>query len=193
MKYLLGLVVVIFMGSAHASLLQVDLSGAVAYPQQYHSGTHSSNTEGSVLTMDGNNWVAISGLFEITSNTIFEFDFSSSNVGEIHGIAFENDLNFNFAEQSARTFQIAGSQGGFGIQDFNTYSGSGTESFSIDIGNYFTGTYNYMIFINDDDSSSQNANSVYGTEQTSTANVSAPSTLALLLIASMVLVGRKFK
>ena len=184
MKKLFAALFACFTLSANASLIPVDLSGGVAYNGQFTSGTFTPSNSGSVLTMQGDNWIAFKGPFEINADTVIEIMFSSSNVREIHGFGFDDDLNFSFNQQTNRVFQLAGTQRNFGIQDFNTYTGGGvSQSFSIPVGQYFTGTFNYFLLINDDDNTS-NASSVFGANISANA-VNAPSHVALFALGLM--------
>lgn len=173
------------MASANAGFTPVNFTSFVNYGTQTTNGTYSNTSN--TLTMSGNNWLATQGPFNITANTVMEVRFSSTQVREIHGIGFDTDLNFNLGQQSGRTFQLAGSQSNFGIQDFNTYSGPGAQVFTIDIGSYFTGNFDYLVFINDDDANEM-AESVYF--EVGFMNVNAPSSLALVLLAAFAFVYR---
>ena len=44
--------------------------------------------------MFGNNWVAFEGVYNITADTILQVTFSSSQIGELHGFGFDNDIIF---------------------------------------------------------------------------------------------------
>jgi hypothetical protein len=202
MKRVIAALIACFSISAQASLIPVDLSGGVEYNGQFTSGAFTTNSDNTVLTMNGDNWIAFQGPFVVDTNTVVNVSFSSTNVREIHGFGFDNDLSFNFSQQTQRVFQLAGSQRNFGIQDFRTYTGSGVETFSIPIGQFFTGTFTYILFINDDDAAGE-ANSVFGLEFTESglaaermaAQVSAPSHLAMLAlgIAGMCFRSRRSK
>jgi len=103
--------------------------------------------EGSTLRLSGNIWRAIDFSYDVTPNTILEFDFSSSIQGEIHGIGFDNNLSLT----SGYTFQVHGTQS-WGIQDNNNYDpASGTQRYRIPVGQSYTGDFNYLFFANDDD------------------------------------------
>ena len=68
--------------------------------------------------------------------------------GEIQGIGFDNDDGIS----AGSTFTFYGSQT-WGIQDYKDYAGSapGVKHYMIPVGQFFTGTYQYLVFVNDDD------------------------------------------
>ena len=97
------------------------------------------------LEMQGNRWQAKLLDTSITQNSILEFDFQATKEGEIHGIGFDSDD----AISDDLTFQLFGTQD-WGIRDFD-YSGAGEDHFVIPVGQYFTGEFNRLTFILDDD------------------------------------------
>lgn len=113
-----------------------------------NSNTGTFTSQGCTISLLGNIWRASDDTFTITPESVLTFDFSSNQEGEIHGIGFDED---NTASTN-RIFQLSGSQN-WGIQDFD-YSG-GTQTYSIAVGQYYTGTGMKLILVNDQDSGSQ--------------------------------------
>lgn len=99
------------------------------------------------VELDGNLWKRMEVNYTITSNTILEFDFRSTTQAEVQGIGFDNDNGIT----SNLTFKLWGEQG-WGISAFNNYDGSGDWiHYTIDVGNFYTGTFSHLTFVNDDD------------------------------------------
>ncbi len=98
------------------------------------------------LRLSGIAWkkVALPTVFE--PDTVLEFDFQSSDEGEIHGIGFDSDDSLS----SRLTFQLFGSQK-WGLQDYRTYVSPGMVRYSIPVGLFYTGTFDYLVFANDND------------------------------------------
>ncbi|WP_144360579.1 Calx-beta domain-containing protein, partial [Nodularia spumigena] len=109
------------------------------------------------LGLSGNTWKKLDiGGYNITNNTILEFEFQSSKRGEIHGIGFDTDNDVINNPQNL--FQLSGTQN-WGLNNFKNYStGSGWQSYSITVGDYFTGDFNYLTFANDHDVASPDSN-----------------------------------
>ena len=113
------------------------------------SNTGSFTASGCTISLTGNIWRATTQTFTISSTSVLTFDFTANETGEIHGIGFDAD---NTASTN-RIFDLAGSQN-WGITDFS-YSG-GTQTFSIPVGQYFTGSNMKLILVNDKDSGTTN-------------------------------------
>ncbi|MCP3671644.1 MAG: hypothetical protein GY814_14685, partial [Gammaproteobacteria bacterium] len=114
---------------------------------QEATGTVTIEDNGTSLHLTGNRWQYIDYPYEITANTVIEFDFSSTHQGEVHGIGMDTDL----ITSADRTFKVHGTQG-WGIRDYDNYPGDGsTVSYKIPIGQYYTGSYPYLLFVADDD------------------------------------------
>jgi hypothetical protein len=124
----------------------------VAYSNQDRDGTVTIEDGGATLHMEGNRWRRTQQVYEITPDTVLEFDFMSTIEGEIHGIGFEEDDNLTNGQ---RIFQL------FGTQAWNTayqwsppYTATDMGSyvhFSIPVGQYYTGSNMYLAFVSDDD------------------------------------------
>ncbi|MBM79195.1 MAG: hypothetical protein CMJ78_01215, partial [Planctomycetaceae bacterium] len=106
----------------------------------------------------GNRWQSVDiDDYAVTENTVLEFEFQSNQLGEIHGIGFANDMQL-IRDQ---TFQLLGSMS-YGRQDFRTYElGSGFQSYSIPIGQFFTGVNRFLFIANDHDVDNPDAESIY--------------------------------
>jgi hypothetical protein len=142
------------------SELEVDLRDYVFttdFPEQDVTGSVIVSDDGSSVEITGNRWRKI--VFDnvpVTATTVIEFDFKSTQIGEIHGLGF---LPSNKVDKT-RSFQLYGTQN-WGISDFN-YNGSGDfQRFSIPVGQYFTQDLMELVFIMDHDVSNPNANSTF--------------------------------
>jgi len=119
-----------------------------SYSESQDAGTATVSSDQSAIELEGSAWKAVD-LFEfITEETVLKFDFKSDAEGEIQGIGFidENgDLESTF-------FQLDGSQE-LGIQAFNDgyETGSGYQSYTIPVGEYFTGSVEQLVLVSDDD------------------------------------------
>jgi hypothetical protein len=112
---------------------------------------------GATLSIVGNGWKQV--LFNCSAgvDTVLSFDFASGAQGEIHGIGFDVDDTIS----SGTTFQLYGTQT-WGIQNFRTYTdGAGVVSYSIPVGDFFTGDYTRLIFAMDHDVAAPTGESVF--------------------------------
>ena len=125
-----------------------------SFSNQDSDGTYSVGNTGNSLALSNNTWKYINYPYTVTSQTVIEFDFSSTNQGEIHGVGFENDNTLT----SNRYFKVHGTQN-YGITNYDNYN-SGTTTYIIPVGSFYTGTMDRLVFINDHDSGSGN-NSVF--------------------------------
>ncbi|MEA5535279.1 M10 family metallopeptidase [Crocosphaera sp. XPORK-15E] len=110
--------------------------------------TYSSNSN--EVQIQNNGWKKFNlGNYNITANTILTFEFKSTKEGEIQGIGFDN--NDNVFDNTNALFQLYGTQT-WGNQAFNNYQASDDwKTYTINVGNYITGIYDRLAFINDDD------------------------------------------
>ena len=121
-----------------------------SFSNQDSDGTYSVGNTGNSLALSNNTWKYINYPYTVTSQTVIEFDFSSTNQGEIHGVGFENDNTLT----SNRYFKVHGTQN-YGITNYDNYN-SGTTTYIIPVGSFYTGTMDRLVFINDHDSGSGN-------------------------------------
>ncbi|GAB4188660.1 MAG: hypothetical protein Tsb002_15130 [Wenzhouxiangellaceae bacterium] len=140
-------------GSCPAGSINFNSFATTAFSNQDGSGTVNIEDGGDTLALTGNRWRASTQTFNVTPNTVVEFDFSSNQQGEIHGIGFDEDNNIS----QNRTFRVYGTQN-WGIAFSPQYNGSGNfQSYSIPVGQSYTGGSMRLIFVNDKDSNPQNA------------------------------------
>ncbi len=121
-----------------------------AFSNQDSAGNFSVVNGGAGLSMQNNTWKYIPLSYNVTANTVIEFSFSSSSQGEIHGVGFEDDNTLT----ATRYFKVHGSQN-YGVTNFDNYS-SGTTTYVIPVGNFYTGNMDRLVFINDNDGGSGN-------------------------------------
>ena len=131
-----------------------DVTTTSSFANQDSSSTFSVSNGGDTITLTNNTWRRTNQTFNVTANTRVEFEFSSTSQGEIHGIGFDEDNTLS----SNRIFKVHGTQG-YGITDFDNYT-SGTITYDIPVGQYFTGSAMNLILVNDNDAGSGN-NSVF--------------------------------
>ncbi len=117
---------------------------------QDRAGDFSIDNSGNALTLTNNTWKYILINYDVTANTVIEFDFSSTNQGEIHGLGFEDNNSLT----SSRYFKVHGTQN-YGVTNYDNYS-SGTTKYIIPVGNFYTGSMDRLVFINDNDAGSGN-------------------------------------
>ncbi|WP_103070020.1 M36 family metallopeptidase [Aquimarina sediminis] len=124
------------------------------FSNQDGAGNFSIQNGGAALSLQNNTWKYINLNYTVTSNTVIEFDFSSTSQGEIHGVGFENDNTLT----STRYFKVHGTQN-YGVTNYDNYT-SGTKKYVIPVGNFYTGNMDRLVFINDFDAGSNN-NSIF--------------------------------
>ena len=131
----------------------VDFTGAVTSygGGQDANGTFQVQDGGSTLYLANNTWKDIAFNYTVTSNTVLEFEFRSTSQGEIHGIGFDTDESIS----SNRTFKVHGTQS-WGITNYDNYSGSSYTTYTIPVGSFYTGAFNRLFFVNDNDGGSGN-------------------------------------
>lgn len=122
-------------------------SNLIPFGESQDQGTYSVLENGKGAGLNGNAWKALAFNYTITAKTMLEFEFRSSQEGEIQGIGFDNDLNLS----TIYTFQIWGTQT-WGYQEFKTYPGGGVwKKYLIPVGQRYTGDTKYLFFACDND------------------------------------------
>jgi hypothetical protein len=187
--------------SANAAFINFNDYTAEDYVNQSISGNATSSADGSSLTLTGNLWVTIGDLFNIDTDSTLYFTLEANGVSaEWYGIGFDN----NSAVTASDLFQLGGPEG-TGANQISSFSfGDGATDFSIDVGSYFTGSYDKLVFILDADSVSGASATFSNVEVCNgTANceslglappavaVSAPGAAGLFSLSLLALFGRR--
>ena len=118
---------------------------------QDSDGTFAVQDAGATLFLENNTWKYVSLPYNVTANTVIDFEFRSTSQGEIHGIGFDSDNSIS----SNLTFKVHGTQN-WGITNYDNYSGSSWVSYSIPVGSFYTGSFDRLFFTNDNDAGSGN-------------------------------------
>ena len=105
---------------------------------------------GSTLQLSGQAWKKLDFIYNVTANTVLEFEFRSNKVGNLSAIGFDNDNNYWNTDWSKPTgFKLAGNDEWSGWnQSLNNYSGTDWRNYSINIGKDYTGSIKYLFFAN---------------------------------------------
>lgn len=123
-----------------------------SYSNQDADGTYRIRNNGRTIVLRNNTWKRTDKTYNITSNTVLEFEFMSDNEGEIHGIGFDT----NNATNSNLIFKLYGTQN-WGITNYDNYNNDGSyTSYSIPVGSFYTGSAMNLILVNDNDRGSNN-------------------------------------
>lgn len=105
---------------------------------------------GKEIQLTGNKWQLQYGDYHITPDSVLEFEFASTSEGEIHGIGFSNgELDRN------NTFKVLGTQNwGIKLDEYNIEESSNLmfKKYIVNIGEYFTGDFDYLLIYVDNDS-----------------------------------------
>ncbi|GLS27008.1 PPC domain-containing protein [Marinibactrum halimedae] len=163
------LVTIIAMAVSNAWAMPIDLSGMSGFSDQdTETGKAVFNNSDNSYEMRGNRWRATNQFYTITEDSVLTFEFKSNSRGEFHGIGFEEDDK----ESSNRFFKLSGSQSNWGIRGEFGYTASGEyQTFSIPIGQYYTGDTMRLVLVNDKDKGRKNNRSTFrNIELTSTSN-----------------------
>ncbi|MEQ8706669.1 MAG: zinc-dependent metalloprotease [Phaeodactylibacter sp.] len=121
------------------------------------AGSYDLLSDGEVLRIQNNAWKAIEVNYEVTPNTVIELEFGATRQGEIHGIGFDENTSIS----SNRLIRLHGVQNwGYGNYD-NYPGGSIWKKYTIPIGEFYTGEFQYLFFAADHDRSPRNGNSYF--------------------------------
>jgi len=118
------------------------------------SGSVTVEDGGATLYLDGNRWRDIPYSYTVTSDTVIEVDFRSTDEGEMHAIGFDSDDN---QDNQQRAFMLHGTQSWSNSYSTGSYSGSSFVTYEIHVGKYYTGSFDRLFFINDNDSGTGNS------------------------------------
>ncbi|MDO6692095.1 M12 family metallo-peptidase [Aliiglaciecola sp. 3_MG-2023] len=123
---------------------------------QDFEGTVTIGDSGASITLQGNRWVKVDFNYAIQADTVIEFDFISTSLGEIHGIGLDDDNKM----EEARTFSLAGSQS-WGLESARYTEFGEVQRISIPVGQFYTGNVEFLYFAMDNDVEGSTANGTY--------------------------------
>ncbi len=127
-----------------------------SYGGSQDNGTSSGVGAGDGVALFNNAWKSISLNYTVTANTVIEFQFGSTAGAEIHGIGFDNNNSIS----SGFTFQLYGTQN-WGNRDFDYTAFGSWQSFTIPVGQYYTGNFDRLFFVDDNDANPTTGNSYF--------------------------------
>ncbi len=137
-------------GGGCTDCINFDQTGTSSFSNQDSAANITIQDSGLTASLTDNTWRRTNTRYTITANTVLEFEFQSISQGEIHGIGFDSNESLT----SSQIFQLYGTQN-WGNRDFD-YSPSGYTSFSIPVGDFYTGNNMYLVLVNDFDAGSGN-------------------------------------
>ncbi|MGD9170253.1 MAG: RHS repeat-associated core domain-containing protein [Candidatus Thiodiazotropha sp.] len=144
--YLAGQSLALVQPSNEPGPIDFDRTDILSYGGANQDISGTADAQENTLTLTGNTWKKIAFSYTVTPDTVLELDFESSAEGEIHGIGFDTNNNIS----PAWSFNLYGTQN-WAIRDVGRYTGSGQMHLVIPVGQYFTGTMEWLTFINDHD------------------------------------------
>ncbi len=123
----------------------LDLRNVEAYSGT-NTGSFSVSDNGCSITLNGNIWRITETGYDITPETQVTFEFSATGPAEIQGVGFDAD---NRASAN-RVFKLAGTQN-WGIGGFSYSGGGAPQTFTIPVGEFYTGVDFGFVIANDKD------------------------------------------
>lgn len=130
-------------------LIDFNDKSVTSFDNQDLNGNYLIEDNGSTLRLTGNTWKTVEINHTILPQTVVEFEMRSNGMGEIAGIAFENDNTLT----NSKLYKLTGSQKW--SNDSFKYSNSGEfETFILPVGSLQIGDIDRLIFVMDDDNPS---------------------------------------
>ena len=128
----------------------------------FHASSQVSEV-GSTLKLSNSAWKKVDFIYNVTANTVLQFEFRSDAIGNASAIGFDNDNNFwNTNWSNSTAFKLAGSDQWTGWnQALNNYSGTEWRTYSLNIGKNYTGPIQYLFFHNSPNTTSALENSFF--------------------------------
>lgn len=146
-------------GSDASNCTTIDFANenVVPYGGLQDRGVFNVEDNGQTLYIANNAWKGIEVDYQVTAQTVIEFEFKSTIIGEIHGVGFDE----NTAISSNRTFKVYGTQP-WGIRNYDNYDpGQDWVSYRIPVGEYYTGNFKWLFFVADQDRGARNGNAYF--------------------------------
>lgn len=143
---------------SNSNCIEIDFNNYTvnSYGGSQDNGTSSDVGGGDGVAIFNNAWKSISLNYTVTANTVIEFQFGSTAGAEIHGIGFDNNNSIS----SGFTFQLYGTQN-WGNRDFDYTTFGSWQAFTIPVGQYYTGVFDRLFFVDDNDANPTTGNSYF--------------------------------
>lgn len=146
-------------GWTNDSVQQIDFNDGVISHGGYgqdRAGEFEVQEDGDTLSIPGNGWKSVLGDYTITEDTWIELEYRSTETPEIVFIGFDTDATWHNGVNtgSENYFKLFGPQshGDTAGNAFDVYEDHGQyQKIRIPIGQFTTGDFDRMTFINDDD------------------------------------------
>ena len=114
--------------------------------------SYSVSSDGKTLNLTDNTWRNIDFNYTVTANTILEFEFKSNVAPELSMITFDTNSEWSTATPYIKVFGVQNPFMDSVNNDYTNYDGSGNwVKYKIPVGDYFTGAFTKLAFVNDDD------------------------------------------
>lgn len=126
-----------------------------SFDTQDKDGDYQISDNGGAITLYGNTWKSVPVDVVLTPETVLELEVKSNGLGEIVGIAFENDN----ALTSANVYKFAGSQK-WSNDTFKYSRIDEFETLSIPVGSLNIETFDRLVLVMDDDKPASKASQV---------------------------------
>ena len=144
-------------GGGNAGCSSVDLNTTYNSFSNQDNGSSQLFNGNTELRLFDNAWKFIDFPYTTTANTVIQLEFRSDLQGEIHGIGLESDNNLS----SNLVFKLHGTQN-WGITAFDNYPNNGQwVSYSIPVGDFYTGASDRLLFVADHDAGAGNGDSYF--------------------------------
>jgi len=143
-----------------------------SYTQDTSNGSSQISEGGSALKLSNTAWKKVDFIYNVTANTVLQFEFRSDAIGKVSAIGFDNDNNYwNTNWNSPTGFKLSGSETWTGWnQAINNYNGTEWRTYSVNIGKNYTGPIQYLFFGNSPNTASGLENSFFRNVQVYVTN-----------------------
>ncbi len=115
---------------------------------------------GTTFKVTGDSWRQINLTYEVTANTVLEFEFRSDQQGNRHGLGFTKTSD-SFTTNLNKFFQLYGFSPGSTISNYDNYSGNAWVTYRIPVGQFYTGSFDRLAFMNSNYQAGNNGNSYF--------------------------------
>ena len=122
------------------------------YANQGGNGFVGIEDSGTTFSLTGNNWSNTDTVYNITADTVLEFEFMSTREGEVHGIGFDEDNNIKNGKRIFALFGTENLRQNIQVESRYTTEDLGTwVHFTLPVGSYYTGQDLRLVLANDND------------------------------------------